>query len=88
MGRRRLNGRRPFTPREGEVVAGLLRGERRQDIARTLALSEETVKTHLTGIYHKLGVRTRLGAVVALAPSRARGADRLVPKRSAGTATA
>lgn len=30
MGRRRLNGPRPFTPREGAVAAGLLRGEGRR----------------------------------------------------------
>jgi DNA-binding NarL/FixJ family response regulator len=74
VGRRRLPGRlgyRPFTPREGEVAAGLLRGEPRRAIAQALSVSEETVKTHLAGVYRKLGVRTRLAAVVALAPSRA-----------------
>jgi DNA-binding NarL/FixJ family response regulator len=76
MGRRRLfppaRGYRPFTPREGQVVAGLLRGELRRDIARHLGVSDETVKTHLTGIYDKLGVGDRRAAVAALAPSRAR----------------
>lgn len=74
MGRRRLpvpaRGSHPFTPREGAVVAGLLRGEARREIARALAVSEETVKTHLEGVYRKLGVHTRRAAVRALAPSR------------------
>lgn len=71
MGRHRRSGPQPLTPREGAVAAGLLRGERRRDIARALAVSDETVKTHLTRVYQKLGVADRRGALAALAPSRA-----------------
>jgi len=52
------------------VAAGLLRGDRRRDLARTLGVSEETVKTHVEGVYRKLGVHSRRAAVAALAPSR------------------
>jgi DNA-binding NarL/FixJ family response regulator len=74
VGRRRRParpGREPFTPREGAVAAGLLRGETRRAIARGLAVSDETVKTHLGRIYRKLGVTDRRAAVRVLAPSRA-----------------
>ena len=34
-------------------------------IGKALYLSEDTIKTHLKRLYDKLGVSTRLGAVVA-----------------------
>lgn len=48
-----------FTPRERDVLRGLLKGQSTKLIARELALSPETIKHHLKAIFSKLGVRSR-----------------------------
>ncbi len=54
--------RRTFglTPREMEVVGCIVEGCSNRDIARQFNLSEETVKRHLSNIFDKTGVSTRL----------------------------
>ncbi len=52
-----------FSPREEQVFALLCRGSTNKQMARTLFISEVTVKVHLRHIYRKLGVTTRLEAV-------------------------
>ncbi|MGW0854053.1 response regulator [Streptomyces sp. NPDC002690] len=52
-----------LTDRERDILGQLARGLGNRDIARTLFISEATVKTHLGRIYDKLGVETRAGAV-------------------------
>ncbi|MFJ9177615.1 response regulator [Streptomyces sp. NPDC102360] len=59
-----------LTERERDVLARLAEGMGNREIARTLFLSEATVKTHLGRVYDKLGVRTRAGAVAAAARHR------------------
>ncbi|MFF1302423.1 response regulator [Streptomyces sp. NPDC058307] len=60
----RLRSPRPaLSAREHEILAQLARGLGNREIARTLFISEATVKTHLGRIYGKLGVETRAGAV-------------------------
>ncbi|MEU1187514.1 response regulator transcription factor [Streptomyces sp. NPDC005859] len=60
----RLRSPRPaLSTREHEILAQLARGLGNREIARTLFISEATVKTHLGRIYGKLGVETRSGAV-------------------------
>ena len=55
-----------LTPRELEVVAHVVAGDANKDIARKCALSEETVKHHLTRIFNKVGASNRLElAIVA-----------------------
>ena len=49
-----------LTPREREIVAAVVGGLANKDIAKKLSLSEDTVKHHLTNIFDKLGVSTRL----------------------------
>lgn len=49
----------PLSPREGEVLELLLQGKTNQDIANTLFVSVNTVKTHLSKLYTKLGVESR-----------------------------
>lgn len=49
-----------LTPREMEVVACIVEGCSNRDIARQFGLSEETVKRHLSNIFDKTGVSTRL----------------------------
>ena len=49
-----------LTPRELEVVGAIVEGCTNRDIAKSFGLSEETVKRHLSNIFDKTGVSTRL----------------------------
>lgn len=49
-----------LTPRQGEILALVLRGLPNKRIALMLSLSESTVKEHLTGIFERLGVKSRI----------------------------
>jgi DNA-binding NarL/FixJ family response regulator len=51
--------RSSLTDREWEVLDLLTAGARTEEIARTLVLSTETVRSHLKNLYRKLGVRSR-----------------------------
>lgn len=52
-----------LSDREREVLLALEQGQRLIDVAKSLVLSESTVKTHLRRIYDKLGVDNRHDAV-------------------------
>ena len=55
-----------LTSREVEIISAIKEGSSNREIASKLAISEETVKRHLSNIYSKLGVSSRLElAVVA-----------------------
>jgi DNA-binding NarL/FixJ family response regulator len=49
-----------LTPRESEIVRYVAVGMRNAEVAARLSLSESTVKTHLTNIFQKLGIRDRI----------------------------
>jgi DNA-binding NarL/FixJ family response regulator len=49
-----------LTPRELEVVGCIVEGCSNRDVAKQFAISEETVKRHLSNIFDKTGVSTRL----------------------------
>ncbi len=49
-----------LSPREEEIVRYVGQGLRNGEIAKLLAISEETVKTHLSKIFRKVGVRDRI----------------------------
>ncbi|MEV4421129.1 helix-turn-helix transcriptional regulator [Patulibacter sp. NPDC049589] len=52
-----------LTPREHEVLAMIASGARNAEIARALAISDPTVKTHVRRVLAKLGVRNRTQAI-------------------------
>jgi NarL family two-component system response regulator LiaR len=59
--------RRPLddlSPRELEVLAALARGRSNREIARALAISEETVKAHVSRILAKLQLGDRTQAAI------------------------
>jgi DNA-binding NarL/FixJ family response regulator len=49
-----------LTPREMDVVGCIVEGCSNRDIAKQFSISEETVKRHLSNIFDKTGVSTRL----------------------------
>ena len=53
-----------LTEREKDVLRLLGQGQSNKQIARSLHLQEETVKTHVSKILHKLGVQSRTQAVL------------------------
>jgi NarL family two-component system response regulator YdfI len=56
-----------LSERELEVLRAAATGERTKEIARRLAISERTVKAHLTSVYTKLGVDSRAAAIAVAA---------------------
>lgn len=49
-----------ITRRERDIVRGILQGRSNAEIAAALFISERTVETHVTNIYQKTGVRSRV----------------------------
>lgn len=56
-----------LSARQRELVTLLARGESNKQIARTLGITEGTVKQHLSTLFKKLGVNSRSKAVVRAA---------------------
>jgi DNA-binding NarL/FixJ family response regulator len=56
--------RSKLSAREMDVLMGLAKGRSNKEIAASLFLSEDTVKTHLKTLFIKLRVQDRTGAVI------------------------
>jgi DNA-binding NarL/FixJ family response regulator len=54
-----------LTPREAEVLRLVAQGLSNREIAGALTVTEHTAKTHVAHVLGKLGVRDRVGAVIA-----------------------
>jgi DNA-binding NarL/FixJ family response regulator len=65
--RSRYQESQALSPREGEVLRHLKDGSTLSTIARTLLVSESTVKTYVSRVYDKLGVHDRRQALAAAA---------------------
>jgi two-component system nitrate/nitrite response regulator NarL len=65
---RSLRGVVKLSPAEAAVVAQLARGLSNKEIARALGKAPATVKSQLTGVYRKLGVRSRIRLMVLFRP--------------------
>jgi DNA-binding CsgD family transcriptional regulator len=59
--------RATLTPREQEILGLLADGMTMQQIGRRLGISPRTVETHVSKLYRKLAVRTRVQAVARAA---------------------
>jgi DNA-binding NarL/FixJ family response regulator len=60
---RELRGEPQLTPRQWEVLRQVASGSSNTRIARTLGLSEATVRKHLENVFLRLGVQSRTEAV-------------------------
>jgi NarL family two-component system response regulator LiaR len=54
----------PLSPRERDVLQQIARGHSNRQIARDLAIGEQTVKTHVRSILTKLGLQDRIQAAI------------------------
>jgi len=61
---RKGRARLPISPRETEVLRHIADGVSTEDVAKKLALSEKTVRTHVQNLLRKLKMHSRVEAVV------------------------
>jgi DNA-binding NarL/FixJ family response regulator len=54
-----------LSPREIDVLTCVAQGKSNKEVARSLLVSDQTIKNHLTAIYKKLAVTDRTTAVIA-----------------------
>jgi two-component system, NarL family, nitrate/nitrite response regulator NarL len=69
-----------LTPRELDIIAEIVSGRSNREVSQEFSISERTVKHHLTNIFNKLGVSSRLGLALFAVNHQ------LMGKRGAGAA--
>ncbi len=55
-----------LTPREKSIFQELIKNKTTKEIAKSLGISEKTVRNHVSNTMQKLGVKGRASAVVEL----------------------
>lgn len=55
-----------LTPREKSIFQELIKNKTTKEIAKSLGISEKTVRNHISNTMQKLGVKGRASAVVEL----------------------
>jgi len=66
LSEQQIRGLEAMTPRQQDVVRMVCDGANNKTIANKLSIKERTVKTHLSSIYTKLGVQSRLHLALLL----------------------
>jgi DNA-binding CsgD family transcriptional regulator len=59
-----------ISPREQEIIRLILQGHTYQKVGETLYISTNTVKTHISNIYAKCGIKSRYELMVLFKPSQ------------------
>ena len=59
-----------LTTREVQIAKAVAEGRGNRDIATQLGITEQTVKNHLTSIFEKVGVSSRLQLALAILQER------------------
>lgn len=80
-----------FSPRERQIIPLLVQGKSNKEIALALGISVRTVEFHLSNLYEKLGVASRLEAALKLAEmgfGQSTGADLRESTGAAGEVSA
>jgi DNA-binding NarL/FixJ family response regulator len=77
-----------LTPREREVVRLLCEGLRNKQIAERLAVTDVTIRHHLTSVFSKLGVSDRLGLLLYASKHGLMPTNTFVPSQQAPSADA
>ncbi len=55
-----------LTHREREIFVLLIQNQTTKEIAQSLCISEKTVRNHISNVIQKLGVQSRIQAVLEL----------------------
>jgi two-component system nitrate/nitrite response regulator NarL len=61
-----------LTAREMQIARAVAEGRGNREIAAQLGITEQTVKNHLTSIFEKVGVASRLQLALAIIQERNR----------------
>ena len=73
-----------LTTRERQVLALICQGESDKEMSASLKLSPNTVRNHISSLYHKIGVRRRAAAVIWARERGITGKDAIWPRRRTG----
>ncbi|MBV9113188.1 MAG: helix-turn-helix transcriptional regulator [Hyphomicrobiales bacterium] len=73
-----------LTTRERQVLALICQGESDKEMSATLKLSPNTIRNHISSLYHKIGVKRRAAAVIWARERGITGRDAIWPRRKIG----